>query len=39
MAAYERHPERFKGKMPKQMAVPQEVWINKPFSKSEEELH
>jgi len=38
MAAYERHPERFKGKMPKPMLLPDAVWINKPL-KSEEELH
>jgi putative transposase len=39
MAAYKRHPERFKGKMPKPMLLPDAVWINKPSSKSEEELH
>jgi putative transposase len=30
MAAYEKHPERFKGKMPKPMNLPDAVWINKP---------
>ena len=30
LSAYERHPERFKGKIPKPMEVPAEVWINKP---------
>jgi putative transposase len=39
LSAYERNPERFKGKIPKPMAVPQEVWINKPSSKSDEEVH
>jgi putative transposase len=39
LAAYERHPERFKGRMPKPICVPQEVWINKPSSKSDEEVH
>ena len=38
-AAYEKHPERFKGRIPKPMVVPQEVWINKPSLKSEELLH
>lgn len=28
--AYEKHPNRFKGKMPKPPALPQAVWINKP---------
>ena len=39
MAAYERHPERFKGKMPKPMALPDAVWINKPLRESDGELH
>jgi len=38
MAAYEKHPERFKGRIPKPMLLPDAVWINKPL-KSEEELH
>ena len=29
--AYERHPNRFKGRMPKHPALPQAVWINKPI--------
>lgn len=29
--AYEKHPNRFKGKMPKPPALPQAVWINKPI--------
>lgn len=28
--AFERHPNRFKGKVPKPMALPKAVWINKP---------
>jgi len=39
MAAYEKHPERFKGRIPKPMLLPDAVWINKPSLKSEEELH
>jgi putative transposase len=38
MAAYEKHPERFKGRIPKPMLLPDAVWINKPL-KSQEELH
>jgi len=29
-AAYEQHPERFKGVRPKPLALPSAVWINKP---------
>jgi putative transposase len=29
--AYEKHPNRFKGKMPKPPALPQAAWINKPI--------
>lgn len=29
--AYEKHPNRFKGKMPKPPTLPQAVWINKPI--------
>jgi putative transposase len=29
--AYQKHPNRFKGKMPKPPALPQAVWINKPI--------
>jgi putative transposase len=39
MAAYERHPERFKGRTPTPMDAPQEVWINRPSLKSDGELH
>ena len=28
--AFEKHPNRFKGKVPKPMALPKAVWINKP---------
>jgi putative transposase len=28
--AFEKHPNRFKGKIPKPMALPKAVWINKP---------
>ena len=38
-AAYERHPERFKGRLPTPTAVPTEVWINKPLLASEGEIH
>jgi putative transposase len=30
-AAYEKHPERFKGKLPHPTAMPEAVWINKPL--------
>ena len=29
--AYEKHPKRFKGRMPKPPSLPQAVWINKPI--------
>ena len=29
--AFEKHPNRFKGKKPKPQAVPHEAWINKPL--------
>ena len=29
-AAFEKHPNRFKGKISKPMALPEAVWINKP---------
>ena len=29
--AYKKHPNRFKGKMPKPPALPRAVWINKPL--------
>ena len=36
MAAYEIHPERFKGKLPQPAALPPAVWINKPASPNSE---
>lgn len=39
LAAYETHPERFKGRIPKPMPLPREVWINKPSPTSDGELH
>jgi putative transposase len=39
-AAYEKHPKRFKGKLPTPAAVPEAVWINKPaLPNSEPALH
>lgn len=40
-AAYARHPERFKGKMPTPPPLPTEVWINPPSSTNvaEGDLH
>ena len=38
-AAYARHPERFKGGMPKAASLPDAVWINKPLPVSDEEIH
>ncbi len=38
--AFIKHPERFKGKMPKPMSLPTTVWINKPaLPKSEPVVH
>jgi len=39
IAAYERHPERFRGRIPKPLSVPDAVWINKPVLKNNGELH
>jgi putative transposase len=39
MAAYGKHPERFKGKMPAPLLLPDMVWINKPLLKSDGEIH
>jgi len=36
--AFAKHPERFKGKMPKPMALPEAVWINKPASENSDPL-
>jgi putative transposase len=38
-SAYERHPERFKGRIPRPMEVPAEVWINKPSLVSDGGIH
>ena len=37
--AYEKHPERFKGRMPKPAPLPDAVWINKPSPASNGEVH
>jgi putative transposase len=38
--AYEKHPERFKGKMPKPGTLPTTAWINKPVpQKSDPVIH
>ena len=38
--AFEKHPNRFKGKVPKPMALPEAVWINKPLpNKSDSAIH
>jgi putative transposase len=39
MTAYEKHPERFKGNIPKPMPLPEAVWINKPLLKSDGGIH
>jgi putative transposase len=39
LKAYEKHPERFKGKIPRPMEVPAEVWINKPSLVSDGGIH
>jgi putative transposase len=39
LAAYDKHPERFKYRIPKPMALPDAVWINKPVLKSDGEIH
>ena len=39
LAAYEKHPERFKGRIPKPMSLPDEVWINKPSPVSDGGIH
>jgi putative transposase len=38
-AAYGRHPERFKGRLPIPASLPDAVWINKPLSASDGEVH
>jgi putative transposase len=37
--AYEKHPERFKGRMPTPAPLPGAVWINKPSPASDGEVH
>jgi putative transposase len=39
MAAFEKHPERFKGKMPIPPVLPGAVWINKPLLESDGKVH
>jgi putative transposase len=39
LIAYARHPERFKGRVPQPDALPDKVWINKPSSGSDGEIH
>jgi len=39
LTGYERHPERFKGRIPRPMEVPAEVWINKPSPVSDGVIH
>jgi len=36
-AAYEAHPNRFKGRLPKPGSLPEAVWINPPIEKKENE--
>jgi len=38
-AAYEKHPERFKGRIPTPAPLPDAVWINKPSPVSDGEVH
>ena len=37
--AYEKHPERFKGRIPIPAPLPDAVWINKPSPASDGEVH
>lgn len=37
--AYQRYPDRFKRGIPKPMALPEAVWINKPLEKKEDVVH
>ena len=39
LAAYDKHPERIKHRIPKPMIVPSVVWINKPLLKSDGGVH
>jgi putative transposase len=38
-AAYEKHPERFKGRIPTPASLPDAVWINKPSPAGDGEVH
>jgi putative transposase len=38
-AAYEKHPERFKGRVPVPAPLPDAVWINKPSLAGDGEVH
>ena len=38
-AAYEKHPVRFKGRIPIPASLPDAVWINKPSPASDGEIH
>jgi len=39
LAVYEKHPERFRGRLPKPIPLPQEAWINKPSPMSDGKVH
>ena len=39
LAAYAKHPERFKGRIPKPASLPDAVWINKPSLNNDGEVH
>ena len=39
LTAYDKHPERFKNKIPTPMVLPDTAWINKPVLKSAGEIH
>ena len=39
MVAYEKHPERFRGRIPKPMMLPDAVWINRPSPVSDGGIH
>jgi len=39
LSAYERHPERFKGRIPKPDPLPDAVWINRPSPASDGGIH
>ncbi len=39
LSAYEKHPERFRGRIPKPDPLPDAVWINKPSQASDGGIH